>query len=163
MTFRHRSLKSGDADLICSFFQSTEELFFCFPKASFPLAPKTLMAETDQRHSPTVALDGERVVGYAKYLEVRDKRYCAIGHLVVDPAFRHRGVARFLVQTLVAMAMAHHKAKFVRAPCFSHNTAAYQMYHAMGFKPDDMVPRTTSEGEVVLLVNMVLRRPKVKP
>ncbi len=160
MTFGHRPLRSEDARQICAFVQSAEELLFFFPKAAFPLSPETLLAEAHRRHSPTVALEGNRVVGYVNLLEVREKRSCTIGNLVVDPDRRRRGIARFLVQTMVSMAVEHHQAKFVRVSCFSHNTAAYQMYHALGFKPHNMVQRTTPEGEAVLLINMILPLPK---
>ena len=160
MELSHRPLRSDDARLICSFAQTAEELFFFFPKASFPLSPQVLMAEAAQRFSPTVALAGDHVVGYVNLLEVIEKRYCTIGNLAVDPASRRQGVARYLVQTMVAEAVEHHGAKFIRVACFSHNTAAYQMYHAMGFKPDDMEQRTSPQGEPVLLVNMILRRPE---
>ena len=85
--------------------------------------------------------------------------YCTIGNLMVDPQLRRRGVARYLVQTMVAMATDQYAARFVKASCFSHNTSAYQLYHSLGFRPDGMSPRRAFDGEMVLLVNMVLRRP----
>lgn len=157
MAFDHRPLKPEDAPQICSFAQTAEELFFFFPKAEFPLTPQTLVAEASQRHEPTVALDGNRVVGYVNFLKVVEKRYCTIGNLVVAPAYRRKGVARFLTKRMVELAAQDYGAKFVRVSCFSHNAAAYQMYHGLGFRPDDMAQRTTPEGEPVLLVNMVLR------
>ena len=85
-----------------------------------------------------------------------------MGNLVVDPDRRRQGIGRFLVQAMITAAVAQHQVKFIRVACFSHNTAAYQMYHGLGFKPDKMVQRTTPEGEAVLLVNMTLRSSKIE-
>ena len=155
--FSHRSLKPEDAKGICSFVRSAEELFFCFPKASYPLAPNVLLAEAGRRHAATVAVEAGRVVGYVNFIDVQERRFCTIGNLVVDPARRRSGVGRYLVQAMVAKAVEDYRVRFVRVSCFSHNTSAFQLYHALGFKPIDMVQRTTPEGEPVLLLNLILR------
>ncbi len=153
----HRPLQPSDAQQVCSFVLSAEELFFCFPKAGFPLAPEQFLAEARRRQAPTVALEDQRVVGYADFVEVRPKRFCALGNLVVDPNRRRQGIGRYLVETMAALALDAHQAKFVTVSCFSHNTAAYGLYHALGFKPDKMKPRTSPDGESVLLVDLILR------
>lgn len=161
MTLTHRPLDPADADAICAFPQSEEELFFAFPKAAFPLKPEVLLQTARQRLSPTVVLHGEAVVGYANFIQVKERGFCAIGNLMVHPDHRRKGVATYLVKVMVRQAMQIHCARFVRAACFSHNQAAYQMYHKLGFRPGEMEQRLTAEGTPVLLVNLYLHRGKV--
>ena len=161
MTLTHRSLAPEDADVICSFPQSEEELFFAFPKADFPLTPDTLLGIAQQRLSPTVVLDNGNVVAYANFIDVKEKGFCAIGNLLVHPDYRRKGVGSYLVNVMVRQATEIYCARFVRTACFSHNQAAYQMYHKLGFRPGEMQQRLTSDGTPVLLVNLYLHRGKV--
>ena len=161
MTLTHRPLDSADADAICTFPQSKEELFFAFPKAAFPLVPEVLLQTARQRLSPTVVLHGEKVVGYANFIQVKERGFCAIGNLMVHPDHRRKGVATYLVKVMVRQATQIHCARFIRAACFSHNQAAYQMYHKLGFRPGEMEQRLTADGTPVLLVNLYLHRGKV--
>ncbi len=161
MTLTHRPLETADANSICTFPQSEEELFFAFPKATFPLTPETLLEAAEQRLSPTVALDNGEVVAYANFIKVKEKGFCAIGNLMVHPDHRRKGVASYLVNVMVRQATEIYCARFVRTACFSHNQAAYQMYHKLGFRPGEMQQRLTADGTPVLLVNLYLHRGKV--
>ena len=156
MELSHRIFKAHDADSICAFVQSVEELFFFFPKAQFPLTSKQLIDSASERESPTVAIMDDRIVGYANFIKAQNNFYCALGNLVVSPTHRRKGVATFLVKVMIQKAIEEYAARFIRAACFSHNTAAYQLYHGLGFKPTDMSHRQSPDGEVVLLVNLEL-------
>ena len=157
MILEHRPFEQGDADAICSFPASAEELFFMFPKAVYPLTPEQLIRAAAERHNPTVALVDGRVAGYINLVEARPRHYCALGNLVVDPAVRRKGVAQFLVKVMVETAVAQYAARFVRASCFSHNKGACNLYHKLGFRPSDLAQRLSPEGEPVLLVHMYLQ------
>jgi ribosomal protein S18 acetylase RimI-like enzyme len=161
MTFTHRPLEKKDADIICTFSQSAEELFFAFPKADFPLTPNVLLESARQRFSPTVLLQNELVVGYANFIKVKERGFCDIGNLMVHPGHRREGAASHLVKVMVRKAFEHYGVRFVRVSCFSHNQAAYQLYHKLGFRPADMEHRSTADGTPVLLVNLYLHRKKV--
>jgi RimJ/RimL family protein N-acetyltransferase len=161
MTYSHRPLEDKDADIICGFAQSAEELFFAFPKATFPLTPDAFIAAARQRFSPTVVIQDEAVVGYANFFRVKDKGFCTIGNLMVHPDHRRKGVATYLVKVMMHIAFETYCARFVRAACFSHNQAAYQLYHRLGFKPGEMEHRVTSDSTPVLLVNLYFHRGKV--
>lgn len=160
MTLTHRPFENRDADIICGFTQSAEELFFAFPKAHFPLSPDALIAAARQRFSPTVVLQDGAVVGYANFIKVKDRGFCTLGNLMVHPDHRRVGVATFLVKKMMHIAFDTHCARFIRVACFSHNQAAYQMYHRLGFKPGEMEQRVTSDSTPVLLVNLYLHRGK---
>ena len=161
MTFSHRTLEGEDAGTICGFSQSAEELFFAFPKATFPLTPDVLLAAARLRFEPTVVLHHGVVVGYANFIKVKEKGFCAIGNLMVHPDHRRQGIASYLVKIMTRKAFETYCARFVRAACFSHNQAAYQLYHGLGFKPGEMEQRVTADGTPVLLVNLYLHRRKV--
>ncbi len=51
MSLTHRPVTEKDIQLICSFPQSDDELFFLFPKAAFPLAPSQLQDAVAQRQT----------------------------------------------------------------------------------------------------------------
>jgi ribosomal protein S18 acetylase RimI-like enzyme len=160
MPLAYRPFEDRDADIICGFAQSVEELFFAFPKATFPLTPDVLIAAARQRFSPTVVLHDEVVVGYANFIKVKDRGFCTLGNLMVHPDHRRVGVASFLVKKMMRIAFETYCARFIRAACFSHNQAAYQMYHRLGFKPGEMEQRVTSDSTPVLLVNLYFHRGK---
>ena len=161
MTYAHRPLEERDADTICGFARSAEELFFAFPKAAFPLTSDALLSAARQRFEPTVVLQDGEVVGYANFFKVKEKGFCAIGNLMVHSEHRRQGVATYLVKAMIRKAFETYCVRFVRASCFSHNQAAYQMYHGLGFKPADMEQRLTADGTPVLLVNLYLHQGKV--
>ena len=63
MLLSHRPVAEKDIQLICGFPQSDDELFFFFPKASFPLAASQLQDAIAQRSDSTVVeLDGDKLV-----------------------------------------------------------------------------------------------------
>lgn len=156
MALSLRPLEDGDIHEICRFPQSAEELYFSFPKAHYPLTPEQVIDAAVKREDPSVAMLDGKVVGYANFFKARPDVFCALGNLLVSPFHRRQGVATYLVNTMIQVAVEKYKVRFVRAACFSHNSAAYQLYRGMGFKPTDMEHRTTPDGETVLLVNMEL-------
>ncbi len=161
MTLTHRPLEPADADTICTFAQSEEELFFALPEADFPLTPEALLQTAGRRLSPTVVLLDGDVVGYANFLKVKERGFCAIGNLMVHPDHRRKGVASYLVEVMVRQATEIYCARFARAACFSHNQAAYQLFHKLGFRPGEMGHRLAADGTPVLLINLYLNRGKV--
>ena len=156
MILDHRALQQADVEAVCSFPQSADELFFMLPGADYPLTPEQLLETAPGSHFPTVGLLDNRLAGYAAFVEVREKHYCAIGSLVVHPHFRRKEVATHLVNTLVRTAVDQYAVRFVRLSCFSHNQAAYALCHKLGFRPADMDQHPAPDGEPVLLVHLHL-------
>ena len=158
MKLDHRPLRAEDVESICAFAQSTEELFFMFPQATFPLTPDQVREAARLSHDPTVAVMDGRVAGYVDFGEVQAKQFCALGNLAVSPGYRSREVAAYLVGAMVQSAMTRYAVRFVRASCFSHDKAAYQLLHEFGFRPADLAQRLGPDGEPVLLVHLHLHR-----
>ena len=156
MTLDHRPFQEADAEMISTFPNSSEELFHMLPDASYPLMSSRLLAAARESHDPTVGLLNGRIAGFVSFIEVQEKKFCTIGNLVVHPEYRRNGVAAYLVKVMVQTAMQKYAVRFVGASCFSHNKAAYTLYHKMGFRPADMGQRLGPDGDPVLMIHMHL-------
>jgi len=97
-----------------------------------------------------------RMAGFVNFTEIQNKKFCTLGHLVVHPECRRRGVAVYLVKIMVQTAIDKYAVRFVKASCFSHNKAAYALFHKLGFRPADMGQRLGPDGEPLLLIHMHL-------
>ncbi|MFZ2320634.1 MAG: GNAT family N-acetyltransferase, partial [Pseudomonas sp.] len=82
MTLTHRPVAEQDLAAICAFTQSAAELFYCFPKADFPLPPGQLQAAIDQRSDSTVVLLEGAVVAFANFYRWETGGVCAIGNVM---------------------------------------------------------------------------------
>lgn len=152
----HRPFQAADAATICSFPRSADELFFTIPEAAPPIAPDRLAEAIRQSHDPTVGLCDGRIAGYVDFVEVQAKKFCTIGHLVVHPELRRKGIGTFLAAAMVQRAIDQYAVRFVRASCMSHNQPAYALFHKMGFRPADMGQRLGPDGDPVLVIHLHL-------
>ncbi len=154
--FSHRPLKESDAEEICTFPRSREELFYMFPNASYPLAPDQLLSAARTRHCPTVVLADQRIVAYGNFIQAVYKDFCLIGNVIVNPFHRRKGAATYLIKLMVNLARGDFQAGHVRIYCFNQNTAGLLLYHRLGFKPFGMEVRRNPTGEPVSLILMNL-------
>ena len=152
----YRPIQADDIPLICQFPQSEQELYFLFPKASYPLTVEQLKNAVDQRHDSTVVLRDECVVGFANFYICEPEGKCAIGNVIVAPEARGYGVGQYLIETMVQIALTKHKAKEVRISCFNQNVAGMLLYQKLGFRPFAIEGRVDQQGERVALIHMKL-------
>ncbi len=152
--FSHRAIEAPDAEVIATFPQSVEELFYMFPKAEYPLQPEFLLKEAKCRPSPTVVLLDDKLAGYGNFINAEHGDFCSIGNVVVNPAMRKMGVASYLVETLTAIAFNKLKAKYVKISCFNENIAGLLLYHKLGFAPAGMEIRKRQNDQQVALIHM---------
>ena len=83
--FVHRPLEEKDIPAVCDMPQSIDDLFYMFPKATFPLTPEQLKAAIEQRSDNTVIeLDGE-VVGFANFSRFDFRGRCSMGMRALPP------------------------------------------------------------------------------
>ncbi len=158
MLLSHRPVAEKDIQLICGFPQSDDELFFFFPKASFPLAASQLQDAIAQRSDSTVVeLDGE-VVAFANFYRWEAGGSCSIGNVIVSPRARGRGVGRYLMEKMTQLAFSKHLATEVRVSCFNQNLAGLLLYPKIGFQPYAIEERQNRKGERLALIHMRLRR-----
>lgn len=156
MSLTHRPVTENDIQLICGFPQNEDELFFLFPKAEFPLTPSQLQDAIAQRSDSTVVeLDGV-VVGFANFYRWEVGGCCSIGNVIVSPAARGRGVGRYLIERMVALAFSKHQAAEVTVSCFNQNVAGLLLYPKLGFKPFAVEERKDRRGNRVALIHLRL-------
>lgn len=156
MPLTHRPIEEKDIPVVCGFPQSEDELFFMFPKASYPLSPTQLRDAIAQRSdSIVVELDGE-VVGFANFYRWEAGGCCSIGNVIVSPAARGRGVARYLIEQMINLAFSKHQAAEVTVSCFNQNIVGLLLYPKLGFRPYAIEERLDKKGNRVALVHMRL-------
>ncbi len=152
----HRPARHEDLATVCAFPQSAEELFFLFPRASFPLTPEQLARSVAQRFGNTVVLDDDRICGFANLFTKEGAPGCAIGNVIVAPLARGLGVGRFLIETMIRTALAGPAREEIRISCFNRNVAGLLLYAQLGFEPFAVEPRVDHAGAKVALVHLRL-------
>ena len=158
MTLTHRPVDEKDIQVICSFPQSEDELFFLFPNAAFPLAPSQLQDAIAQRSDSTVVEFGGEVVAFANFYRWEAGGCCSIGNVIVSPATRGRGVGHYLIEKMIGLAFSKHQAAEVTVSCFNENVAGLLLYPKLGFQPYAIEERQDKKGNQVALVHMRLPR-----
>lgn len=159
MTLTHRPVAEQDLAAICAFTQNPAELFYCFPKADFPLTPEQLQAAIDQRSDSTVVLLDGVVVAFANFYRWETGGVCAIGNVMVAPAVRGCGVARYLIEQMLDAAFTRHQACEVQVSCFNPNVAGLLLYPQLGFRPCGVEERAGKSGERLALIHFRLASP----
>lgn len=158
---RHRPYIQNDLETICSFPQDEKELFYFYPKAKYPLTPEHFQNTIDQRSDPTVVENNGKVVGFANFYQWKNG-ICNIGNVLVAPLERGKGVAKYLIKTMISLAQSKHAASVVNVACFNHNTAGLLLYKKLGFEPFDIEERQTQDGNRVALIHMRYQVTKTK-
>lgn len=152
-----RPVEDKDLRIICGFPQSKEELFFLYPKATYPLTPPQLRTAISSRSDSTVVEHGGEVVGFANFYRWGADG-CSIGNVILSPANRGSGVGRFLIEQMIDIAFSKHRAAEVAISCFNHNTAGLLLYSKLGFQPHAVEQRQDWGGNRVALIHMRLPR-----
>jgi RimJ/RimL family protein N-acetyltransferase len=158
VSLTHRPVAEKDIQVLCGFPQSEDELFFLFPKATFPLSPAQLREAIAQRSDSTVIELGGETVAFANFYRWEVGGSCSIGNVVVSPAVRGCGVGRYLIKQMVAIAFLKHQAAEVTVSCFSPNVAGLLFYPRLGFQPYAVEERKDRNGDSVALIHMRLPR-----
>ncbi|AYG43565.1 GNAT family N-acetyltransferase [Pseudomonas sp. Leaf58] len=149
-----RPVQPDDIPAICSFPQSPDELFYMFPKATSPLNPAQLSDAIAQRSGSSVVESNGSVLAFANFYKTEHGGVCALGNVVVAPAARGQGVARYLVTAMIDLARQQYAAREVWVSCFNHNTAGLLLYPQLGFVPFGIEERQAWDGTRVALVQM---------
>lgn len=154
---QNRPVKESDIPAICLLPESPEELFYCFPNASFPLSADNLRKSIADRADSTVIELRGQVVAFANFYRWGLER-CSIGNVVVASAVRGEGVARYLINYMLKVAFEKHRAQEVTVSCFNPNTAGLLLYKTLGFRPFALEARVGHKGNPVVLIHMAVGR-----
>ncbi len=98
----HREVTENDIPEICKLPKTREELFYCFPRASFPLSETDLRQCIEMRSDSTVVEVAGRVVAFANFYRWKEG-LCSIGNVVVASEVRGSGVGSYLINHMLKL------------------------------------------------------------
>ncbi|QLC73648.1 GNAT family N-acetyltransferase [Pseudomonas sp. LPB0260] len=150
----HRPASPADLASVVEFPQNAQELFFSYPRASWPLSVAQLATAMAERSNSTVALLDGRVAGFANFYQAQPNEFCALGNLMIAPWARGQGVAHYLIGEMERQALEDFNAACMRASCHNDNAAGLLLYARLGYRARDIVERQDFAGRRVALVQM---------
>lgn len=151
---KHRPVEKRDFEQICHFPQNAEELFFMFPKAAYPFTLSQLETAVGNRFDSTVVLQGEEVVGFANFYEIKDNHHCSIGNVIVNPKFRNQGIGKYLIQTMERIGIEKYKVSEMHLSCFNTNTNGLLLYAKLGYEPYAIEKWIDKENKPIALIEL---------
>lgn len=152
--YKYRIVETNDLSVIKEFPRDADELYFMYPKATFPLTIDQLQTAIENRFDSMVVLVDDMVAGFANFYEVNNGLHCSIGNVIVNPTYRGKGVATYLIQTMEYLAINKYHAKEVHISCFNANVTGLLLYHKLGFVPYELEKRFDQKLSPVALIKM---------
>ncbi|SMH59595.1 GNAT family N-acetyltransferase [Azospirillum agricola] len=153
-----RPLTDADIPTVCGFPRNAEELYFLFPRATWPLTPGQVRASLAERRDPTVAILDGQAVGYANFVAFEEGRTTSLGNLAVDPRRRRQGIAEHLVRTMMERAFSVHDLPEMTLSCFNTNTPGLLLYAKLGMTPIGLTTHVAPWGDTVALLKLRMTR-----
>ena len=152
--YTHREARLDDLSQISTFPQNAMELYFMYPKATFPLTYEQLKINFDNRANGTVFLSDETVVAFANLYDIEPGKQCFLGNVIINPPFRGKGVGEYLLKTMAEIGVEQYQAKELHLTCFNTNTPGLLLYLKTGFTPYALEKRTDFEGKSLLAIHL---------
>jgi ribosomal protein S18 acetylase RimI-like enzyme len=127
------------ADLIATWITDEREAFWLAPRTAPPLTPAKIRAWAHPLAEPLVLADAEGDICAYGELNLLDRTRGEfwLGHLIVDPARRGRGLGRALTCGLAERGFALRGARRITLVVFAENQPAIACYRRSGFVDDD--------------------------
>ena len=154
MLFSCRAVEADDLPHICQFPQHADELFYIYPKATYPLTCDQLAKAIASRQQATVLLTNQEVIGFANFYHWEYGGGCKIGNFIIKAEYRGQGAGSFLLKHMMELARAHYDATHVEISCFNPNTHGLLFYTQHGFEPFHIEPRCTPSGKAIALIHL---------
>jgi len=139
---------------ICRLIKSKEELFLVYPSAQYPFTVEQVRELSRARKELTVAVEENKIIGFANFYNYEAKKSAFIGNVVIDKDHRGRGSGKELVAYMLKTALEKHKLAEIRISVFSDNTPALLLYSGLGFSPYKIEERRHPSGRRVALIHM---------
>jgi len=149
-----RPLDDSDIDAVCTLPANRAELFYMFPRASYPLTREQMIVQIYKRNNSTVIEEDGKVIAYANIYNLEKGQSCFIGNLVVRETSRGKGIATQLIGYMNRVAISQHWVKAIHISVFETNEAALSLYMGLGFLPYAKEEKTDPDGVKVILVHM---------
>jgi len=156
---QHRPATAADLGDVVGFPQNVDELFFCYPKAIWPLNVGQLAAAMAERRESTVVESADRVAGFANFYQWQHGEFCALGNLMVAPWARGQGIAQYLVEVMESLAYSRYKAPLMKVSCFNANAGGLLLYTRLGYQVSGIVERRAPRMAAASLVQLEKRLP----
>lgn len=124
------------ADAVAAWAPTPEALRWLAPSTSFPLTADGVCAwqRPHTRAFVLVTRGGAGPLGYGELNPMKaDPMHFWLGHIVVDPRLRGRGLGLALVRRLLDVARFEHRATRVSLIVFPENRGAIRCYESAGF------------------------------
>jgi ribosomal protein S18 acetylase RimI-like enzyme len=153
-SYKYRQAAKDDLPFICNFPRDENELYFMFPKASFPLSTEQLQSSIDSRTDSTVIYSGETILGFANFYESVEDSYCSIGNVIVNPDCRGKGVGLYLIGIMEMKAKEKYRAKEIHISCFNQNVTGLLLYRKLGYVPYEVEKRYDKKSTPVALIKL---------
>lgn len=160
---RLEAFDPAHADLVVSWILDEHEAYWLAPKTPPPLTADHVRRWKQPGHEPLQLVDDDAAppiaYGELNVLNADDDRYW-LGHLIVNPAQRRRGVGRALTELLLSRAFCRHGARRVCLVVFPENRPAIASYHSAGMYEDGHEEHhLAAYGRRVTLLRMAIRQP----
>lgn len=124
------------ADYVARWVNCESELHWLAPSCQMPITPDSVIGWKKAGGQPLVYLDAltSRPVAYGELNPMRNEpEHWWLGHIIVDPNQRGRGLGRQFVRMLVEHANARLRAARLSLIVFPDNDPAIRCYRAVGF------------------------------
>ena len=148
------------APAVAAFPGTAAELFYMFPRGTFPFTAGQLLEIAATRYNPTVCLLDGQPAGYAVFRKLLPGVQATIGNVVTNPALRRRGVCSALMNHMIDLARGKYGVETIHLAVFNTNTAAILLYHRLGFKPTRVREWVGSDGRTEAL--LIMDRPALR-
>jgi ribosomal protein S18 acetylase RimI-like enzyme len=129
----------GMAGRVLSWVRSARDAYWLAPRTRPPLTVQKLLAWGGDGHHCFVLVAPSHAeplaYGEVNLLNAKRREYW-LGHLIVDPQWRRRGLGRRLTELLLRHAFGDLDGKRVSLVVFADNDAAVSCYHAAGMRDD---------------------------
>lgn len=160
---RLEAFDPAHADLIVSWILDEHEAYWLAPQTPPPLTADHVRHWKQPGHEPLQLVDdgdpAPIAYGELNVLSAQDGRYW-LGHLIVDPERRGRGVGRALTELLLNRAFNQYGARRVCLVVFPENRPAIASYRSAGMYEDGHEEHhLAAYGQRVTLLRMVIQQP----
>lgn len=135
--FKYRDLAERDLVTISTFPESPEELFYMGPSYQYPLTVDQMLKKLESRSSKTVFVDdNDQPIAFANLYDIsHESSTCWLGNVIISKAYRGKGVATNLLDTMMSRAAEEHGIQKMKLYCHSTNTRALIFYCKNDFVP----------------------------
>jgi len=150
----YREATEEDFEGVCHLIKSKEELFLAYPNGQFPLTVDQLKELSKQRKELTVAVEENKIIGFANLYNYKQNDSAFIGNVVIEKTHRGKGLGKKTIIYMLEQAYTKYNLPEVRISVFSDNNIALLLYSGIGFIPYEIEERNSLDGKRVALIHM---------